>query len=289
VPIGPDPQSGLWEFAHLCSGDAPTRDDAGALFLGPESAIVMVLVPGGSFRMGASRDPKSEAYDPDAVLVEEPPHEVRVSPYFLAKHEVTQLQWQRVMGTQPSAYTPRLHWITSPLHPVEQVSWLDADRFCMRTGLSLPTEAQWERAARGGVTARWSIADSRKDLMGKFNIADRVAASRGATWPAIADWPEYEDGWVSTCPIGALPPNPFGFHEMLGNLWEWCLDGYYAHSYDTHAAVDPVHSAEGLPQRTSRGGSFDNTIASVRVTSRDGAAPQVSGHTIGFRPARKVE
>jgi formylglycine-generating enzyme required for sulfatase activity len=289
VPIGPDPQSGLWEFAHMCSGDAPTRDAAGKLMIGPESAIVMVLVPSGSFRMGASRDPKSEAYDPDAVLVEEPPHEVRVSPYLLAKHEVTQLQWQRVMGTQPSAYTPRLHWITSPLHPVEQVSWLDADRFCRRTGLSLPTEAQWERAARGGATARWSIADSREDLMGKFNIADRAAARRGATWPSIADWPEYEDGWVSTCPIGTLPPNPFGFHEMLGNLWEWCADGYYAHSYDTHAAVDPIHPSDGLPQRTSRGGSFDNTIASVRVTSRDGAAPQVSGHTIGFRPARRVE
>ena len=239
--------------------------------------------------MGSIRVAEAEGYDPDATLFEAPAHEVRLSPYFLAKHEVTQPQWQRVMGTQPSAYTPRLHWIASPIHPVEQVSWFDADRFCRRAGLALPSEAQWERAARGGTTARWSIAERRADLMGKINIADQAAARRGGTWPAIADWPEYEDGWVSTCPIGSLPPNPFGFHEMLGNLWEWCLDGYYAHSYETHAAVDPVQPPDGLPQRTSRGGSFDNTAASARVTSRDGAAPQVSGHTIGFRPARRVE
>ena len=289
LPIGPDPRSGLWEFAHLCSGEPPKRDEAGALFLGPESAIVLVLVPGGAFRMGASRDPSSNAHDPEAVLVESPAHEVRVTPYFLAKHEVTQPQWQRVMGTQPSAYTLRLHWITSPLHPVEQVSWFDADRFCRRAGLTLPTEAQWERAARGGTTARWSIADQREGVMGKFNIADRSAGKRGGTWPSIADWPDYDDGWPASCPIGALPPNPFGFHEMLGNLWEWCLDGYYGGAYETHAEVDPVHPSRGLPQRSSRGGSFDNTIASVRVTSRDGAAPQVSGHTIGFRPARRVE
>jgi len=289
LPIGPDPRSGLWEFAHLCSGEPPQRDEAGALFLGPESAIVLVLVPGGAFRMGASRDPSSDAHDPDAVLVESPAHEVRVTPYFLAKHEVTQPQWQRVMGTQPSAYTLRLHWITSQLHPVEQVSWFDADRFCRRAGLTLPTEAQWERAARGGTTARWSIADQREGVMGKFNIADRSAGKRGGTWPSIADWPDYDDGWPASCPIGSLPPNPFGFHEMLGNLWEWCVDGYYGGAYETHAEVDPVHPFRGLPQRSSRGGSFDNTIASVRVTSRDGAAPQVSGHTIGFRPARRVE
>ncbi len=289
MPLGADPQSGLWEFACLCSGVAPVRDGSGKLVLGSESAIVFVLVPGGSFRMGASRDRDSVAFDPEARLVEEPPHEVRVSPYFLAKHEVTQPQWQRLMGTQPSAYTLRLHWIASELHPVEQVSWFDADRFCRRAGLSLPTEAQWERAARGGTTARWSIADQQADLVGKFNIADRSAAKHGATWPSIADWPTYDDGWNATCPIGALPPNPFGFHEMLGNLWEWCLDGHYTHAYETHAEVDPFQPAEGLPQRTSRGGSFDNTIATVRVTSRDGAAPQVSGHTIGFRPARRVE
>ncbi len=289
IPIGPDPKSGLWEFAHLCSGLAPTRDAMGQLALGPESAIVFVLVPGGAFRMGASRTNGAEGFDPLASLTEEPAHEVRLSPYFLAKHEVTQPQWQRVMGTQPSAYTPRLHWITSPLHPVEQVSWFDADRFCRRVGLSLPTEAQWEHAARGGTTARWSIADHREQLVGRINIADRTAASRGATWPSISDWPDYEDGWPTTCPIGSLPSNAFGFHEMLGNLWEWCLDGYYAHAYETHAAIDPVHPSASLPQRSSRGGSFDNTIASVRVTSRDGAAPQVSGHTIGFRPARRVE
>ena len=193
------------------------------------------------------------------------------------------------MGTQPSAYTARVPWVVGPMHPVEQVTWFDADLACRRMGLRLPTEAQWERAARGGTQMAWASADDRSALLGKINVADRSARRQGAIWPAIDDWPEHDDGYTATCPVGSLPPNPFGLHEIFGNVWEWCSDGFCPRAYDTHSKQDPERTIDGLVQRSSRGGCFDSTSAMARAAARDGASPQVSGHSLGFRPARRVE
>jgi formylglycine-generating enzyme required for sulfatase activity len=289
LPIGPDPQSGLWEFAHLMSGAPARRGADGRLTVEPGMGVVLVLVPHGAFWMGCDADPNSPHFDPYAAPREGPAHEVELSAYFIAKHEFAQPQWLRVMGHNPSAYTSRIAWIRDPMHPVEQVTWVDADRACLRMGLRLPTEAQWERAARGGTRRLWAFAADKGELLGKVNVADRTARQNGATWPALDDWPEHDDGYVGTCPVGAMPANPFGLHEVFGNVLEWCSDGFCPRAYDGHARVDPERSMAGLWQRSSRGGSFDNTAAMARAAARDGASPLVSGHSLGFRPARRVE
>ena len=121
LPIGPDPESGLWEFAHLATGTPAERGADGRLILTEETGVVLVLIPAGRFWMGAqSTDEAGRNYDPQAQPNEGPVHEVELSPHFLSKYEMTQGQWQRIMGANPSAYTPA----TPPSHP-RTGEWLE--------------------------------------------------------------------------------------------------------------------------------------------------------------------
>jgi formylglycine-generating enzyme required for sulfatase activity len=105
IPIGPDPDSGFWEFAHLATGEAPVRDDAGRIVRTESMGVVLVLIPGGTFWMGAQKtDPGGQNYDPDARGNESPVHEVTLTAHFLSKYEMTQGQWQRLAGRNPAYY-----------------------------------------------------------------------------------------------------------------------------------------------------------------------------------------
>ena len=154
VPLGRDPRSGLWEFWHVLSGERPPGSP-GAWVLRPETGLVFVLVPGGSFTMGASAAGALDP-DPNAQPSEGPPHTVRIDAYFLSKYEVTQEQWFRLAGTWPSSWFVGGSYggdpTISPVHPVDFVSWQECDRLLERWSLRLPTEAEWEKAARGGTT-----------------------------------------------------------------------------------------------------------------------------------------
>ncbi|MEO0652207.1 MAG: formylglycine-generating enzyme family protein, partial [Planctomycetota bacterium] len=285
VPIGTDPDSGLWEFAHLATGTPAERGEVGKLILTEETGVVLVLIPGGTFIMGAqSSDPDGANYDPQAEDSEGPPHEVRLSPYLLSKYEMTQGQWLATTGSEPSNFK-RNYLAPSLLHPVEQVSWTDCVDICTRVGLELPSEAQWEHGARAGTDTPWHFGVDREAIRGTINIADKTAADAGATWSAIQDWPDHEDDGVVHCEIGAYPSNAFGLHEVHGNVFEWCADGYQPGAYRRQGAVDPLVAPEASAPRVGRGGSFADTIRRARSAFRFNIIPEIRFNSLGLRPA----
>ena len=294
LPLGPDPESGLLEFAHVQTGDEPLRDPrTGALAFGPSSSLVFVLVPGGTALIGAqSEDPDAPAYDPLARDNEGPPREFSLAPYFISKYEMTQHQWSHFTGQNPSVYTVGEDFdqrTVTGANPVEQVSWEDCELILGRLGLRLPTEVQWEFAARGGTGTPWWNGARRDSIRGAANLADQAAARAGATWTHIADWPDYDDGFAVHAPVDALAPNPFGLHHVQGNLLEWCSDHYlpgYAGEFregDAERLTDP----SGL--RTLRGGSYYHAALHARTSYRNPTTADKRFQYVGVRPVRALD
>lgn len=283
--IGRDPRSGLREYWHMASGQRPGRDAQGALVLEPESGIVLVALPGGAFRMGAqAQDPGAAGYDPLA-RPDETPHEVELSPFLISKFEVTQAQWRRLSGENPSYYGPdgRYERGWNPegrepagLEPVENVSWNEARAVLASVGLALPTEAQWEYAARGGTTTPWWTGAQRESLAGAANLLDRSTERAGADWPTLADWPGFDDGYAVHAPVGTFPPNPFGLHEVAGNVWEWCRDAYGP--YAGLPREDPFRDGPARARRVFRGGSWHYPAPYARSACRGHRSPGRDAH-----------
>jgi len=289
LPIGPDPASGLWEFAHLMTGEPAVRGADGKLLLTEATGLVLVLIPDGTFQMGAqSAEPDRPNYDPRAESDEGPVHPVSLSAYLLSKYEMTQGQWLRATGKNPSRYQPPGGLALSLLHPVEQVSWVYSMTQLPRLGLSLPSEAQWEYGARAGTSTSWWTGQDRESLRGKVNLADQTAKNAGATWSDIQDWPDLEDGAAVHSEVGFYSANGFGLHEVAGNLWEWCLDGYDQNAYGSNRPQDPVVSWEGSSARVSRGGSFVSTASNARSALRYNNTPGNRDTTLGLRPAQGI-
>ncbi len=290
VPLGPDPDSGLEEFVHLPSGMPPRRDADGALVLDAESGVVLVLLPGGEFQMGA--DP---TLDPDADPDEGPRHRVEVAAFFASKYELTQAQWLRATGETPSFFSGAmlaafdLYESQEPglMHPVEQVDWARATQVMRRLGLALPTERQWEYAARAGTTGPYWSGATRASLQGRVNISDASAFDLGQDWPALFEWPEYVDGYPFHAPVGALPPNAFGLHEVLGNVSEWCANPVYV--YDLDPGDEWAQFAVAPDSRAHRGGSFYLGADEARVSKRGSFAQGSADLFLGLRPIRPLD
>ncbi len=234
VPVGRDPESGLWEFAHPRTGSAPERGPNGRLLLREGSGLVFVLVPGGRFDMGAVKPgpdhpPGGSNVDPYAKPNEGPVHPVTLEPFFLSKYEMTQGQWLRFTALNPSLYGPDC-WFGgkqhSLLHPVENVSREEAGRVLFRLGLRLPYEAEWEYAARAGTTTVWWTGDAKESLVGAANLKDlSYTKHMGISEGSFEKW--LDDGYVTHAPVDSYRPNPFGFHNMYGNVYEWCEDTWH--------------------------------------------------------------
>ncbi|MEM7235531.1 MAG: formylglycine-generating enzyme family protein, partial [Planctomycetota bacterium] len=288
VPIGQDPSSGLWEFAHLQTGEIPKRDRSGRLILNENVGIVLVLLPGGRYRMGPVRHPSAAPMRGARASEHRYAQNVTLAPFFLSKYEMTQAQWERFTGQNPSAHqnTSLADQRVGPLNPVEQVDWIQCDRTLRRLGLRLPTEAQWEYGARAGTTTVWSTGNERDSLLGHANLADQAATRWGARWSTIEDWPELDDGHGVHAPIGTYSANPWGLHEMHGNVAEWCMD------LDAPYHVEP-RADDGLrtplyveTTRVYRGGSFRDTAAWAASGFRAVSDPSVRNMFGGCRPAR---
>ncbi len=213
--------------------------------------IEMVRIPGGSFWMGSQSEEASDD--------EQPVHKVTLNGFRIGKYEVTQRQWQAVMGSNPSKFK-------GDNHPVEQVSWDDVQDFIRKLNqmsgkrYRLPTEAEWEYAARGG-----------KDGPGndRYGSPDRIAWYNG-------------NSGDTTHPVGGKQPNAYGLHDMLGNVREWCQDWYG--EYTTSAKNNPTGPAAGSV-RVDRGGSWSNYASRVRAPLRNLYTPGVRSNNIGFRLA----
>ncbi len=285
VPLGADPKSGLLEFAHLQTGAPATRGADGRLQMTPETGLVLVLLPGGTLAMGAAPDSELNQ-DPLAAPNEQPVHGLRLDPFFLSKFEMTQGQWQRWTGTNPSYYVaggPAAGAQEFTLtNPIETITWQECHDALRQLGLDLPTEAQWEWAARGGTHTRWFTGDTVESLQGYINFAAK---------DALAAWGRDEtfaDGFLVHAAVDALAPSPYGLHHILGNVSEWCRDHYGPYTV-------PVRQGDGLRatpehlQKPHRGGSYRDGPDRCRATARSPDPGDARSERRGVRPARRLE
>ena len=214
----------------------------------------MVLVQGGVFVMGATREQEDDSWE-----MEYPAHQVKLSTFYICKYEVTQALWEAVMGNNPSSSQGRAK-------PVEMVSWTDCNKFIERlnqlSGIEfrLPTEAEWEYAARGGNKSRhYKYAGS--DELEKVAWFDNNA--EGASHP-----------------VGGKYPNELGLHDMSGNVWEWCAD--WQNFYTDEIQINPVGEFESQG-RVMRGGCWRLSDSVCRVSFRGVSAPGHCTAECGFR------
>jgi formylglycine-generating enzyme required for sulfatase activity/tRNA A-37 threonylcarbamoyl transferase component Bud32 len=271
VPLGMDPQTELWEFAHLASGEVALRDPGTReLAIAEESGIVFVLIPGGTFDMGVQRDdPEHPNYDPAADPFESPVHSITLAPFFLSKYELTRGQWRRLTGVdQPSASFLGKGVAVTLRHPVERLDWTISDRALTRSGLCLPTEAQWEYGARAG-SPPWSAGDELDRMRALALNANLASAGRV---PALAL-------------VGSLRANGFGLHDTYGNVAEWCRDAQSDYGGPIQAG-DGLRLGPGSDLRPFRGGSYGDSMDRFRSARRGSVAPTFPAPGLGLRPAR---
>ena len=172
----------------------------------------------------------------DAWPFSSPVREVQLDAFFLSKYEITQAQWWRFTGANPSQYLPRFRFGDkqhSLLHPVERVTWNMCHKVLSQLSLVLPTEAQWEYAARAGTDTAWWTGESNETLMGAANVADQFGRRHylgGVNW-AVEEW---DDGYAMTAPVGNYKANAFGLHDVHGNVLEWCRDHFGDYQLDVN-------------------------------------------------------
>ncbi|MGE4299015.1 MAG: formylglycine-generating enzyme family protein [Desulfovibrionaceae bacterium] len=242
--------------SHDASPTPQPQAGSGKTWTEPTTGMAFVWVPGGCFQMGS---PTSERYrDGD----EGPVHEVCVDGFWLGKYEVTQAEWTKVMGNNPSHFK-------GDRNPVEKVSWNDAQEFIRRLngkgngGFRLPTEAEWEYAARSGGKAQ--TYSGGEDLT-------RVA------------WYDGNSGG-QTHPVGGKAPNGMGLYDMSGNVWEWCQDWLSSSYYASSPRSNPTGPDMGSG-RVNRGGSWCSEPSYARSANRYGFWPDIAYNDCGFRLSR---
>ncbi|MCB9871042.1 MAG: SUMF1/EgtB/PvdO family nonheme iron enzyme [Planctomycetes bacterium] len=294
VPLGPDSASGLEEFAHALSGAIPSRDRSGKLAVREGTGVVLVLIPGGRAVLGADTAARADGrpanVDPRAPVEWTPSYVVDLEPYFLSKFELTQDQWQRHTGANPSVYRPggTLTHIRGLQHPVELVSFDACARVLTELDLAVPTEAQWEWAYRSGTHMPYPYGVEPTTLTGHENLADRHARAqaRNQKWPFIS-W--LDDGHMVHAPVGSFAPNGFGLHDMGGNVKEWCADTWEDYPAVAPRPGDGLRAGENTRYRMLRGGSFASAADDARAAARIAAEKTESGSEAGVRPARRIE
>ena len=240
-----------------CRKDKVERESRAPKVVTTRSGVRMVLLPGGWFTMGSGyRDE-----------IDEPPHKVCVGPFYIDQYEVTQAEYEKVMKTNPSRWK-------HPKHPVDQIRWYDAVRYCnarsrlegltpaydLKTGkcdfgadgYRLPTEAEWEYAARAGTATPYFFGDSAANL------------KRYAWFKDSCD--------QNPQPVGAKLPNGWGLHDLYGNVWEWCHD-FYQEDYYKHSPQNDPRGPRTGKTRVLRGGCWNSRPGYCRSSYREHEDP----------------
>jgi len=295
VPLGPDPESGLWEFWHVESGERPELDEGGSSWRIEEpTGLLLVLLPGGAtWYCGQGADAALPNFDPNLGQGRRT-WPVELAPFFLSKFEMTQAQWLRATGANPSAHAPGSTVCAAAhglLHPVDWTSWRDATTTLRGLGLELPTSAQWEYAMRAGTSTPFPTGLEVASLNGAGNLADRsFYVKRGIADRAEARW---DDGFACSAPVGRFRPNAFGLFDMVGNVLEPCRD-LVAPSAELRFAPDDGETlwtgdAPTHEQRVLRGASWNMEPALARSADRYEIAERGAVDDIGVRPARRLD
>ncbi len=241
------------------AGQNTSNPESGTRFIVTESAIdlEMVHVQGGGFMMGCLPE-KDNACKRNEL----PAHEQIIASFYIGKFEITQDQWKKVMGSLPDRFDG------CGLCPIVDVSWHDIQLFLRKLNelcgkqFRLPTEAEWEYAAKGGLSSKGYR------FAGSENL-DEVA------WYA-------DNSNQKTNPVGTKLPNELGLFDMTGNVWEWCEDRYGFYEYRNV----PMAKREDIGiERVTRGGACDSFNESCRLVFRSSANPDARSFTLGFRVA----
>jgi formylglycine-generating enzyme required for sulfatase activity len=234
--------------------------------------FTMVAVEGGTFTMGATAEQGSDAWQE-----EKPAHQVTLSSYCIGQTEVTQALWQAVMGSNPSYFNGG-NYGTNLQRPVEQVSWNDCQTFITKlnqmTGKTfrLPTEAEWEFAARGGKLSqgyKYAGSNTIGDVAWHMdNIPSQTEGNAG----------------YGTQTVATKAPNELGLYDMSGNVFEWCQDWYSDVYYSSSPSTNPTGPTSGS-FRVLRGGGWGNDARHCRVLNRDSNSLSRRNSSIGLRLA----
>ena len=258
VPIGMDKESLLWEFVHLASGtpgkEIPQRDPATQRLIPTgDMGIVFVLLPGGTLPAGTLDEaPYGESSKTSVRLG------VQLDQFFLGKYEVTQGQWLRLTGKNPSK-SKNENDLTLP---VERVDWIECEEVLRHQGLVLPSELRLEYAIRAGTTTRWWTGDTKESVEANENFGLRLMR------------------------VGSKKPNGFGLFDMSGNLSEWCLDSFS--DYGTERAGDGLRppSDDAAANRTYRSCRFHMSPVNGESGKRGSLGPSYDWDGLGLRAAR---
>lgn len=372
LPLGADESTELHEFWYVPSGSRPEKVE-GRFWIGPETGIVLVLVPGGTATIGSQNplgidvdefdgrlivtglvgtgscdlagvrekdqifsadgepiDSKSalggyvsalmsggevllgirrddEEFEvkvtapppgPDLIYnlaspdIEGPCQTIELDPFFVSKFEITQGQWVRWLGTNPSTRksgaADSQRTFTAD-QPVESMSWAEASEFCRQLGMRLPTEAQWEYCARAGTRTSWYVGDDYRAIAGHANLTDLSVAREGIGWSGIERW--LDDGYARSAPVGTYEPNPFGLHDIMGNAWEWCGETgvqYWEPGYAMRPGDGRRKAVPNSELFVIRGGGYENSARHARSAYR-WIYNEAGNSDIGLRPVRMLD
>ena len=291
--IGPD-----LDWLHAPSDRAMPKDATepkqGEVWIEPVTGMEMLWVPSGCFMMGSPPELREPEDDDD----EGPVTRVCLSGFYMGRYEVTNAQYRKfrkehnsgeykVPGNVPKAFS-----LNEDDQPVVNVSWNDAMTYCRwlsdQSGnkwiFSLPTEAEHEYACRAGTTTIRFWGDAPDDACKYANVADASAKEKFSKWKKMFPC---DDKYVVTAPVGKFAPNPWGFYDILGNVWEWCIDWKGHYPKDLKAPlVNPTGPAKSKEGRQVRGGSWDNPPAGVRCANRSYGTANFRRYNDGFRVVR---